>query len=60
MIMLDRGKFIRNKSQYEKIMKGYKTIIIDDFYQMSFKNVFHFKNFNLTNLYKTWVKSPKP
>jgi ubiquinone/menaquinone biosynthesis C-methylase UbiE len=59
MILLDRGKFIRNKSQYRKIMKGFKTAIIDDFYQMSFKNIFHFKNFDLAELYKKWVKSTK-
>lgn len=54
MIKNDRGKFIRSPEQYSKIMKEYKSLIIDDFYLMSFKNIFHYKNINLEKLYKEW------
>ena len=56
MIMLDRGKFIRNKLQYSKIMNSYRSFIIDDFYKMSFQNIFHYKNFELEDLYHNWKK----
>ena len=47
MIKLDRGKFIRNKSHYAELMKSFDSFIIDDFYKMNFKNIFHYKNFDL-------------
>jgi len=56
MIYFDRGKFIRSALMYEKLMKDYDSIIIDDFYKMSFKNIFHYKNFQLPALYKEWKK----
>ena len=54
MIKLDRGKFIRNKSQYNELMKPFNHFIIDDFYKMNFENIFHFKNINLEKLYNEW------
>ena len=57
MIFFDRGKFIRNKSEYKNIMGNYESVIIDDFYQMSFQNMFHYKNFNLIKFYKKWKNS---
>ena len=56
MIYFDRGQFIRSSLMYEKLMKDYESIIIDDFYKMSFKNIFHYKNFQLPALYKEWKK----
>ena len=54
MINFDRGKFTRSKDSYEKIMNDYQNIIVDDFYIMSFMNIFHYKNFDLNNFYKVW------
>ena len=54
MIFFDRGKFIRKKEDYKKIMFNYNQFIIDDFYRMSFQNVFHYKNMNISNLYGAW------
>ena len=34
MIYFDRGKFIRNKNQYNKLIKNFKSYIIDDFYKI--------------------------
>ena len=31
MLQLDRGKFIRNKSHYEELMKPFRSFIINDF-----------------------------
>ena len=56
MIYFDRGKYIRSKNEYHKLMKGFNSIIIDDFYKMSFKNIFHYRNFNLRKYYKNWKK----
>ena len=56
MIKLDRGKFIRNKSEYSKLMKPYESFIINDFYKMNFENIFHHKNFDLKNFYHNWKK----
>ncbi len=56
MLKLDRGKFIRNKFQYAELMDSFKSFIIDDFYKMNFKNIFHYKNFNLEELYNNWKK----
>ena len=44
MIFFDRGKFIRKKDEYKKLMSNYDQFVVDDFYKMSFQNVFHFKN----------------
>ena len=57
MIKLDRGKFIRNKFQYSELMQSYENFIIEDFYKMKFQNIFHFKNFDLKELYYTWKKN---
>ncbi len=54
MIKLDRGKFIRNKSHYAELMKSFDSFIVDDFYKMNFKNIFHYKNFNLKEFYQNW------
>lgn len=54
IIQYDRGKFIRSKSEYEIIMNKFDSFIVDDFYKMSFKTIFHYKNFKLNNLYKVW------
>lgn len=59
MILLDRGKFIRDKDNYDNIMKNYKSHIIDDFYRMSFQQIFHYKNFDLLNLYRNWQEHIK-
>ena len=56
MIYFDRGKFIRSSLKYEKLMTNFDSIIIDDFYKMSFKNIFHYKNFQLPTLYADWKK----
>ena len=56
MIMLDRGKFIRNKSQYAELMQSFESFVVDDFYKMKFENIFHYKNFDLKELYQKWKK----
>ena len=56
MIILDRGKFIRSKIEYEKLMGIFDTFIVDDFYKMNFANIFHYKNFDLKNFYHNWKK----
>ena len=56
MIMLDRGKFIRNKSEYAKLMDTFDSFIVNDFYKMKFENIFHYKNFDLKNFYLNWKK----
>ena len=57
MIFFDRGKFIRNKDEYSSLMSDYNQFVTDDFYQMSFQNVFHFKNIDIINLYTSWKRS---
>ena len=54
MIMLDRGKFIRNKSEYAELMKPYEAFTVNDFYKMDFENIFHYKNFDLKDFYHNW------
>ena len=54
MIMLDRGKFIRNKSEDAEVMNSFESFIVDDFYKMKFENIFHYKNFDLEELYHKW------
>ena len=43
-----------NNGLINKIMPTYKQFIIDDFYQMSFQNIFHFNNINIPELYNNW------
>ena len=57
MIAFDRGKFIRTDLEFKKLMKNFNQFIVDDFYQMSFQNVFHYKNIDIPQLYKTWKNS---
>ena len=35
-------------------MHSYKQFIVDDFYQMSFQNIFHFNNIIIPKLYNDW------
>lgn len=54
MIRFDRGNFIRNKNDFSELMINYESFIIDDFYKMSFQNIFHFRNLDLKKIYKDW------
>tara|TARA_B100000965_G_scaffold406571_1_gene446194 strand:+ start:475 stop:1116 length:642 start_codon:yes stop_codon:yes gene_type:complete len=54
MIYFDRGKYIRSKNDYSELMSNCQNLVIDDFYKMSFKSIFHYKNFDLKNLYSLW------
>ena len=54
--MLDRGKFIRSKFEYAELMNSFESFIVDDFYKMKFENIFHYKNFDLKELYQKWKK----
>ena len=54
MLFFDRGKFIRKKDEYKKLMANYDQFVDDDFYKMSFQNVFHYKKMNVSNLYGAW------
>ena len=56
MINFDRGKFIRDNVGYKNIMKKFNFLITDDFFRMSFKLIFHYKNFDLKEAYKSWKK----
>jgi hypothetical protein len=56
MLRLDRGKFIRNKSQYEELMKPFRSFVINDFYKMDFENIFYYKNFDLEEIYLNWKR----
>ena len=47
-------KFIRNKSHYAELMKSFDSFVVDDFYKMNFKNIFHYKNFDLKEFYQNW------
>ena len=55
MIKLDRGKFIRTPESYKNLINGYKYFITDDFYRMSFKYIFFYKNLDLSEIYKKWL-----
>ena len=59
MIFFDRGKYIRNDEGFKKVMSKYKQFIVDDFYQMSFQNIFHYNNINIPELYNDWKSSIK-
>ena len=54
MIYFDRGKFIRSKNHYSNLMKNYNSYIIDDFYIMSFKYIFHYRNLDFLKFYNKW------
>ena len=54
MVNFDRGKFIRTKKKYKKLMNNYNSFIIDDFFRMSFLSIFHYKNINLKHFYSKW------
>ena len=54
MIFFDRGKFIRKNQEYIVLMSRYDQLIVDDFYQMSFQNIFHYMNINIPKLYEDW------
>jgi SAM-dependent methyltransferase len=54
MIKFDRGKFIKDKIRLSKIMINFKSLIIDDFYKMSFQNIFYYRNLDLKKLYEEW------
>ena len=56
MINFDRGEFIRTKAEYNRLMPDFEHFIIDDFYRMSFKYIFHFKNLNMKEFYQEWKK----
>lgn len=56
MIDMDRGKFIRTDKEYKKLMSEFEKMIVDDFYTMSFMNIFHYKNFDLKEYYNSWKK----
>ena len=54
MINFDRGDFIRNTNEYKILMKRFDTLITDDFFKMSFKLIFHYKNIDLEEIYINW------
>lgn len=54
MINFDRGDFIRNTNEYKILMKRFDTLITDDFFIMSFKLIFHYKNIDLEEIYTNW------
>ncbi len=60
MIKFDRGKFIKDKVKLTKMMINFKYLIIDDFYKMSFKNIFHYRNLDLSKLYEEWCLKISP
>ena len=57
MIDFDRGEFIRNSKDYQSLLKKFNFLVTDDFFIMSFKLIFHFRNINLEKIYKNW-KNP--
>tara|TARA_B100000886_G_scaffold335833_1_gene293609 strand:- start:964 stop:1599 length:636 start_codon:yes stop_codon:yes gene_type:complete len=57
MIFFDRGRFIRKQENYSKLMQGCNNVIIDDFYKMSFKQIFHFRNLEIEELYSEWKRT---
>ena len=54
MINFDRGKFIRKKNDYKKLMSIHNSFITDDFFKMSFLNIFHYRNIKLKDFYSKW------
>ena len=57
MINFDRGDFIRDTNKYKILMKKFDSFITDDFFIMSFKLIFHYKNIDLEKIYKNWKNS---
>ena len=37
-------------------MNSFESFIVDDFYKMKFDNIFHYKNFDLKELYQKWKR----
>ena len=56
MINNDRGKFIRNKKQYKKIMGKFSRLITKDFFIIKFLLIFHYKNIDLKKKFAQWKK----
>ncbi len=56
MILFDRGKYIRSDLEYKSILAHYQQFIVDDFYQMSFKSIFHYNNIDIFKMYNDWKK----
>ena len=54
MIDFDRGNFIRDINKYKTLMKKFNSLITDDFFIMSFKLIFHYKNIDLEKIYRNW------
>tara|TARA_B100001027_G_C16225477_1_gene311930 strand:- start:298 stop:936 length:639 start_codon:yes stop_codon:yes gene_type:complete len=54
MIDFDRGDFIRDTNKYKILMKKFDSLITDDFFIMSFKLIFHYKNIDLEKIYQNW------
>ena len=54
MITLDRGKYIRTKQKYKKILKNFNSMETNDFFLMSFLLTFHFKKIDLKKYYIKW------
>ena len=38
----------------EESQNYFDSFVVDDFYKMNFKNIFHYKNFNLKEFYQNW------
>jgi len=54
MITLDRGKYIRTKQKYKKVLKNFNSMETNDFFLMSFLLIFHFKKIDLKKYYIEW------
>ena len=59
LIKMDRGKYIRSKSHYAELFNFFETFIIDDFYKFNYKQIFHYRNFNLKEFYYQWKNENK-
>ena len=57
MIDNDRGKFIRDKKLYRKIMREFSTLITQDFFIMKFLLIFHYRNIDLKKKFNLWKKN---
>ena len=56
MIKNDRGKFIRKKDGYKKILNSFSNLITDEFFIMKFLLIFHYRNIDLKKYYDEWKK----
>ena len=54
--LYDHAFILRNKSEYTELMDLFESFVVDDFYKMKFENIFHYKNFDLKELYHNWKK----